>query len=188
MINTFSIILRPLALLIIILIAVTALSTKTVFAGTFTCNDGTSEALPNAEDNLTARREVCSDKGGFGSTTAGGPCELSDNFLGIPTWYKYLDKETDSTGKCNVVLSGGDTEEKANSALPIGLALLEATLRLAGLVAVVMVFWGGFKYITSQGNPDSAKGARTTVINAIIGLVIVIVSTSLVTFIGGNIK
>jgi hypothetical protein len=142
-------------------------------------------------DSIERAIQICEDDGGTWDEAARtceyGPCELSDSVLGIPTWYKYLEKETDSTGKCNVMLSGSDTESKANSALPIGLAILEATLRLAGLVAVAMVFWGGFKYITSQGSPDSAKGARTTIINALIGLVIVIVSTSLVSFIGRSI-
>lgn len=122
-------------------------------------------------------------------------CALSDSFLGIPTWYKYLDKETDSSGKCSVVLnsnaSGEDSLESANSslnaALPIGVAVLEAILRISGLVAVVMVFWGGFKYITARGNPDNAKGARTTVINAMIGLVIVILATAIVSFIGRSV-
>lgn len=114
----------------------------------------------------------------------GSACQPRQSILGIPTWYKYLDSETDASGRCSPILSGSDTEERVNSALPIGVAVLEAVLRFAGLVAVVMVFWGGLKYITSQGSPDNAKAARSTVINAMIGLVIVIVSTTVVTMIG----
>ncbi len=136
----------------------------------------------------SAKRSGSANKVPASQTFTPQACNLSNNFLGIPTWYKYLDSETDSSGKCNVVLNGTDTEGKANSALPIGIAVLEAMLRLAGLVAVVMIFWGGFKYITALGNPDNAKGARTTIINAIIGLIIVIVSTVVVSFIGGVIS
>jgi hypothetical protein len=50
-----------------------------------------------------------------------------------------------------------------------------------------MVFISGFKFITSQGNPESAKSARMTAINALIGLVIVMIATAVVSYIGRNI-
>jgi hypothetical protein len=108
-------------------------------------------------------------------------CKLNQSFLGIPTWYKYLDATEDSSGRCSPQLNNG-----LDSVLPIGLAILEALIRLAGLVAVVMIFVAGFKYITSQGNPDAAAGARKTAINAIIGLVIVVLSTTIIAFIGSS--
>lgn len=110
-----------------------------------------------------------------------GPVEEADgNILGIiPTWYKYLDGEVIS-GKCRPIIN-----EPAD-ALPIGLAILELMMTLGGLVAVVMIFIGAFKYILSQGEPDKAKGAQNTVINAVVGLVIVIVATRIVSFIGGR--
>jgi hypothetical protein len=122
-----------------------------------------------------------------------GGCSLPSSFLGLPTWYKYLETEIDESGKCSPILSGSSdsenpednvTQSKVNSALPIGLAVLEAMLRLAGMVAVIMIFVAGFRFITSDGSPDKAAGARKTVINAIIGLVIVVLSTGLVSFIG----
>lgn len=107
-------------------------------------------------------------------------CDLDQNILGIPTWYKYLNATEDASGRCSPQISD------AQSALPIGIAVLEAMLRFAGLAAVVMIFVGAFKYITSRGNPDNAAAARKTVINALIGLVIVIVSTSFVSFFGNS--
>jgi len=110
----------------------------------------------------------------------------STSFLGLPVWYKYLAAQYDETGRCAPVLSGEDAGTKANSALPIGLAILEGMLRISGIVAVVMIFWSGFKYITSQGNPEAAAGARKTAINALIGLAIVILATTLVSFVGNS--
>jgi hypothetical protein len=107
-------------------------------------------------------------------------CVPDQSILGIPTWYKYLDHSTDGSGQCNPSIND------SSDALPIGLAVLEAAIRAAGLVAVVMIFISSFKFITSQGNGDSAKEARMTAINALIGLVIVIVATSVITFIGNN--
>ena len=64
--------------------------------------------------------------------------------------------------------------------------MLEIMLRMSGLVAVVMIFWGAYKFILSQGNPDSAAGARKTVINAVVGLVIIIIASGVVSFIGSR--
>jgi hypothetical protein len=117
----------------------------------------------------------------------GQPCPLtSGRFLGLPAWYAYLEHKEDATGRCAPVLSGDDAAAKVNSALPIGLAILEGMLRISGLVAVVMIFWSAFKFITTQGAPDAAAGARKTAINAVIGLVIVIVATTLVSFVGNS--
>jgi hypothetical protein len=110
------------------------------------------------------------------------PCEPNKSLLGIPTWYKYLDGETDTTGRCN------PTIENANASLPIGIAILEMALRVAGIVAVAMVFIGAFKFVTSAGNGDAAAGARKTVINALIGLVIVVISTAVVNYLGDRLS
>lgn len=117
------------------------------------------------------------------------PCEPNKTFLGVPTWYRHLDGETDSFGRCSPVLDRNeDGSISLNSGLPIGLAVLEIMLRFAGLVAVVMIFVGSFRYITTQGNPENAAGARKTIINALIGLVIVMISTGLVGYIAGVIS
>jgi hypothetical protein len=120
------------------------------------------------------------------SAAEGDECSLSGSFLGLPTWYKYLNAEEDSSGRCSPVLSGSDGEEQVNSILPIGLAILEAMLRLSSVVAVVMIFVAGFRFITSQGSPDNAAAARKTAINALIGLVIVVIATGFVSFIGNS--
>ena len=73
------------------------------------------------------------------------PCEFEDNsILGIPVWYKYLEGERERT-----IFDGEETEgscspviEDFEAALPIGLAVLEAGMTLAGMVAVVMIFLG----------------------------------------------
>ncbi len=111
---------------------------------------------------------------------ANAACEGSDkSILGVPTWYKYLDSEP-VAGKCKPII------DSSKDALPIGLALLEAGLTLGGIIAAVMVFIGGFKYVLSQGEPDKAAGGRQTVMNAVIGLVIVILATRIVSFIGSR--
>lgn len=49
-------------------------------------------------------------------------------------------------------------------------------LALAGLIAILFLVIGGFWYITSAGNEETAEKGKNTAINAIIGLVIIILS------------
>lgn len=114
------------------------------------------------------------------SRVVAAPCTPDQSVLGIPTWYKYLEAETDSTNKCSPKI------DDASAALPIGLAVLEGAIRIAGLVAVVMIFISAFKFMLAQGNPEPAKEARMTAINALIGLVIVILATSIISYIGNT--
>lgn len=57
-----------------------------------------------------------------------------------------------------------------------------------GTVAVIMIIIGGLRYVTSAGNPEAAKGARNTIVYAVIGLVIVSVSQIIVHFVLRNVS
>ena len=110
-------------------------------------------------------------------------CNTSQTFFGLPVWYKYIKVTTNSDGSCNFSkFSFWPTD----NLLLIVLAVLDMLLILGGMVAVVFVIYGGIQYILSQGNPDNTKKARGTIINAIIGLVIIIIAATLVTFIGNT--
>lgn len=120
----------------------------------------------------------------------GKACNLPDTtFFGIPTWYKYLDGQEDAFGKCTPHVnldanSGGGFKQL----LPIGLAIIDMLLRVAGLVAVGFIVYAGFQYVTSQGEPQATTQAKDGIINAIVGLVIVILASAIVAFIGGRLK
>jgi|SRR3989338_11028979 len=49
-------------------------------------------------------------------------------------------------------------------------------LPIVGLVSILFIIIGGFQYITSRGNEEQAEASKKTLTNAIIGLVIVILS------------
>ena len=126
---------------------------------------------------------------------AAGPavCYQKSGFLGFPTWYEYLDvgPKTNEAGKvideCAIIGPEESGEFSFTKALPrIGLAITEILLRVAGIVTVAFVMVGGFKYMTSQGEPDGLKKAQGTVINALIGLAISVLAVTIVSFIGGT--
>lgn len=61
-------------------------------------------------------------------------------------------------------------------------------LLLVGVVAVLFLIIGGFQYITSAGNPESISKAKTTILYAIIGIIITLIAWAVVTFIIGSFK
>jgi len=54
---------------------------------------------------------------------------------------------------------------------------------VVGIIAVLMIIIGGFKYITSGGESSNISGAKNTIIYAIIGLVIVALAQIIVHFV-----
>lgn len=120
--------------------------------------------------------------------TPGASCTLpKSSFFGVPTWYAYLEGETDPiTKKCSPKL---DISNKGFiSLLPIGLAVIDILLRAAGVVAVGFIIYAGVQYIISQGEPDGTTKAKDGIINAIIGLGIVMVASVAISFIGSRLQ
>jgi hypothetical protein len=58
--------------------------------------------------------------------------------------------------------------------------IINWALYLAAIIAVIFIIYGGFLYITSAGNATQAGNGRTTLVNALIGLVIIVLSYMLV--------
>lgn len=54
---------------------------------------------------------------------------------------------------------------------------------IVGVVAVIMIIVGGFRYITSGGDSNNISGAKNTIIYAIIGLIIVALAQFIVQFV-----
>jgi hypothetical protein len=54
--------------------------------------------------------------------------------------------------------------------------VIRIALGFAGAVAVVFVIIGGFQYMTSSGNEEQAEKGKKTLINAIIGVVVIVMS------------
>ena len=58
---------------------------------------------------------------------------------------------------------------------------------VVGVVSVIMIIWGGFKYITSGGDAGSVTAAKNTILYAIVGLIIVALAQVIVQFVLGNV-
>ncbi len=81
-----------------------------------------------------------------------------------------------SSGSCDTAGSTGSVQ----SAISTAVDLLSWVV---GIVSVIMIIVGGFRYITSGGASDKVTGAKNTIIYAIIGLVIVALAQFIVNFV-----
>lgn len=133
-----------------------------------------------------------SSSGSFAA--AARSCSSKPRFLGLVPWYEYLTLTSDGQGGCKItqfqsgdVLGTDDGGTKtASPFLLIGLAILQDLVRVAALVAVGFVIFGGFKYITSQGAPEDTKEAQKTIVDALIGLAFAVLAAGIVGFIGNR--
>jgi hypothetical protein len=57
--------------------------------------------------------------------------------------------------------------------------VISIALPLAGLATVILLVIAGYKMVSSQGNPDKLKEAKEMITNAIIGLVFILLSVSI---------
>lgn len=56
-------------------------------------------------------------------------------------------------------------------------------LYVVGAVSVIMLVWGGFRYIISGGDSKKVTDAKNTILYAIIGLIIAIMAYAIVNFV-----
>ncbi len=61
--------------------------------------------------------------------------------------------------------------------------VIDLVLLLAGIVAFFYVLYGGFTYLTAGGDSGAVTKARTTILNALIGIVIIAFSYAITRFI-----
>ena len=54
---------------------------------------------------------------------------------------------------------------------------------IVGIAAVVMIIYGGFRYVTSGGASDKVGNAKNTLVYAIVGLIIVALAQAIVHFV-----
>lgn len=88
---------------------------------------------------------------------------------------------------------GGNNGDANNFAASAGLGSGDLTATIAsfinvvlgflGIVAVVIIMLGGFKWMTAGGNDDKVKEAKKLMIAGVIGLIIVLASYSIAYFV-----
>ena len=66
--------------------------------------------------------------------------------------------------------------------------VFDMIFRLAGVIAVGFIVWAGFQYMLALGNSGQLANAKTTLINAIIGLIITLLASGIINLAMGIFK
>jgi len=106
----------------------------------------------------------------------------------VPSAVVYAQAPTDAnkTAICEGIgFTGGncDAAQGTTSVNNIVKEVIRILSIVVGVVSVIMIIIGGFKYITSTGDPAGVNGAKNTILYAIVGLVIVAFAQIIVNFV-----
>ncbi len=63
------------------------------------------------------------------------------------------------------------------------LNIISFVLGLLGLIAVIMILYGGFIWLTAGGNEDKVGSAKKIISAAIIGLIVILLAWAIVNFV-----
>ena len=58
-----------------------------------------------------------------------------------------------------------------------------AALGFLGIIAVIIILWGGFQWMTAGGDSDKIGKAKNTIIRGIVGLVIILLAYAIANFV-----
>ena len=61
--------------------------------------------------------------------------------------------------------------------------IVNTMLFIIGAVAVVMVIFGGFRYVVSGGNAANVTAAKNTILYAIVGVIVALLSYAIIEFV-----
>lgn len=81
-----------------------------------------------------------------------------------------------AVGDSGLNLSGGDVRQTAARLINVALGFL-------GIIAVIIVLIGGFKYMLSGGDQSKTEEARKLIVSGIIGLAIILSAWAITSFV-----
>ena len=65
--------------------------------------------------------------------------------------------------------------------------ILNIAYFILGSIAVIMIIFAGYQYLTSNGDPGKAQKAMQTILYSVVGLVVVVSAFAITNFVTGNI-
>lgn len=98
--------------------------------------------------------------------------------LGASTLWRACEGVTDSA-----VCDGKD--EQADDFIS---TLMDVLIWVVGILAILMIIWGGMKYVLSGGSAEKITNAKNTILYAVIGLVVAIFAYAVITWLIGYLQ
>lgn len=116
----------------------------------------------------------------FSAGKAFASCD--SNFFGIPSWCRGLG---DSEGNFSKVLNQNNQDGIQQFIWTIVGNISDGIFRIIGVICVGCIIWAGYQYMISLGDVGKMTRAKMTLINALIGLVISVLASSIVNLVMG---
>lgn len=97
----------------------------------------------------------------------------------------YADAKDEVKKGADMTNSGGSAKQDLPDIIT---TIINVMLFIAGALAVIMIIYGGIRYITAHGDEKQVKVAKDTIVYSVVGLIIAIIAYALVTFIFDRFK
>lgn len=80
--------------------------------------------------------------------------------------------------------NGSDTISGKNGVLKKASAIIAS---VAGIAAVIIIIVAGLTYVSSGGNSQRIESARNAIINTVVGLAIIALAATIITYVAGRV-
>lgn len=98
----------------------------------------------------------------------------------------YIETAPLLTGATNSIQS--ELDLGVESPIVVVMKVMNWVLGLLGLVAVILIILGGFKWMTAAGSEENIKKAKKVLIAGVVGLVIILVGLGVANFVINQLK
>jgi hypothetical protein len=69
----------------------------------------------------------------------------------------------------------------------VAIGVFDFIYNISSILATIMIIYGAYRYVTSQGNPEDIKTARRTIVAALSGFIFLLVAKMIIAVSNGNI-
>lgn len=96
-----------------------------------------------------------------------------------------LDNQAHAEGAADLIQKGADStgQKDSRSAGDLAKDLVNIMLFAVGILAVIMLIWGGIRYVLSGGDSGAVSSAKKTILYAVVGLIVAILAYAIVNFV-----
>lgn len=96
-----------------------------------------------------------------------------------------LDNQAYAEGAADLIQKGADStgQKDTRSAGDLAKDFVNIMLFAIGILAVIMIIWGGIRYVLSGGDSTAISAAKKTILYAVVGLVVAILAYAIVNFV-----
>lgn len=95
------------------------------------------------------------------------------------------ENKTYANSAADLIRKGADStgQQDTRSAGDIAKDVVNIMFFIVGIMAVIMIIWGGIRYVLSAGNSAALTSAKNTIVYAVIGLIVAILAYAIVNFV-----